>query len=408
MSETFECPTCGYRWQQGQHGGHSCSDRLLQQLKDAQIELNSVLVDWNAIVSASGSKTHGGAVGHVAQMRAELEAVKAEREELKNELGGWEATIRSYVPEKYNANETALCAVENYISDLNHDLDSLRAHIEAAEKQEPCAEITMSCGQFPHKFAFFYNIKSMDIGAKLYALPPMPAQQPLKYTNDGALAECPCCGSLDVGGAHDTVHCYKCGLTIKKPPPLKNACDAWNKRAYANAKRLPMVERNLMRNLVDRVWMHVTESENVPSTKTADELIDLLLSEYSHHCNLKTISDIQAERDSLRARIEAAEKQEPFACYVGEGFLKYPAMNIASIKKAAKKFGYEFAELYKLPPMPAQQPNWKAEAKRAFWAGLEMGAAFGACAIPPKWEEYIAKRESEMAQSNDFESGSGE
>ena len=234
MSETFECPTCGYRWQQGQHGGHSCSDRLLQQLKDAKIELNSVLVDWNAIVSASGSKTHGGAVGHVAQTRAELEAVKAEREELKNELGGWEATIRSYVPEKYNANETALCAVENYISDLNHDLDSLRAHIEAAEKQEP------------------------------------------------------------------------------------------------------------------------------------------------------------------------------FACYVGEGFIKYPAMNIASIKKAAKKFGYEFAELYKLPPMPAQQPNWKAEAKRAFWAGLEMGAAFGACAILPKWEEYIAKRESEMAQSNDFESGDGE
>lgn len=53
----------------------------------------------------------------------------------------------------------------------------------------------------------------------------------LRYTNDGALAECPCCGSLDVGGAHHTVHCYRCGLKIEKPGPLQNACDAWNKRA---------------------------------------------------------------------------------------------------------------------------------------------------------------------------------
>lgn len=46
------------------------------------------------------------------------------------------------------------------------------------------------------------------------------------------------------------------------------------------AQQLLMADRNLMRNLVDRVWMHVTESENVPSTKTADELIDGLLGEY--------------------------------------------------------------------------------------------------------------------------------
>lgn len=111
----------------------------------------------------------------------ELEAVKAERDALKDELGGWESTLRSLVADKYNENETALDAVGNYVSDLNHDLDS------------------------------------------------------------------------------------------------------------------------------------------------------------------------------LRARIEAAKKQEPFACYVGEGFIKYPAMNIASIKKAAEKFGYEFAELYTLPPVPAQE-----------------------------------------------------
>lgn len=52
----------------------------------------------------------------------------------------------------------------------------------------------------------------------------------VRYTSDGALAECPCCGSLDVGGAHDTVHCYRCGLSITKRPPLKNAIDAWNMR----------------------------------------------------------------------------------------------------------------------------------------------------------------------------------
>lgn len=57
----------------------------------------------------------------------------------------------------------------------------------------------------------------------------------MRYTNDRALAECPCCGSLDVGGVHDTVNCYRCGLTITKKPPLKNAIDAWNKRALYTA-----------------------------------------------------------------------------------------------------------------------------------------------------------------------------
>jgi hypothetical protein len=55
----------------------------------------------------------------------------------------------------------------------------------------------------------------------------------LRYTSDGALAECPCCGSLDVGGAHNTVHCYTCDLTIKRVGPLQNAIDAWNRRTGA-------------------------------------------------------------------------------------------------------------------------------------------------------------------------------
>lgn len=63
----------------------------------------------------------------------------------------------------------------------------------------------------------------------------------LRYTFDGALAECPCCGSLDVGGAHDTVHCQSCGLTVSRPRPLQNAIDAWNTRT-ARAHPAPDVQ----------------------------------------------------------------------------------------------------------------------------------------------------------------------
>lgn len=55
----------------------------------------------------------------------------------------------------------------------------------------------------------------------------------LRFTHDGALAECPCCGSLDVGGAGQTVHCQHCGLQLHKEGPLQNAIDAWNTRAGA-------------------------------------------------------------------------------------------------------------------------------------------------------------------------------
>jgi len=51
-----------------------------------------------------------------------------------------------------------------------------------------------------------------------------------RRTDGGHLAECPMCGSLDIGGATDTVNCYGCGLQITKPRPLQNAVDAWNTR----------------------------------------------------------------------------------------------------------------------------------------------------------------------------------
>lgn len=63
------------------------------------------------------------------------------------------------------------------------------------------------------------------------AEPVQPAgAQELRYTADRALAECPCCGSLDVGGVHDTVNCYGCGLTVTAPRPLQNAINKWNQR----------------------------------------------------------------------------------------------------------------------------------------------------------------------------------
>jgi len=68
----------------------------------------------------------------------------------------------------------------------------------------------------------------------LYTHPAQPVQpageQELRYTADRALAECPCCGSLDVGGVHDTVNCYGCGLTVTAPRPLQNAINKWNQR----------------------------------------------------------------------------------------------------------------------------------------------------------------------------------
>ena len=68
---------------------------------------------------------------------------------------------------------------------------------------------------------------------------PATSARPIKYTLDLTLAECPCCGSLDVGGVGGEasieevpaiVNCYSCGLQLRKRGTLKEACDAWNTR----------------------------------------------------------------------------------------------------------------------------------------------------------------------------------
>lgn len=215
MSETFECPKCGYQWQQGQHGGHSCSDRLLQQLKDVMTERNSILADWNAIVSASGSKTHGGAVGHVAQMRAELEAVKSELITLKRYLAqrkqefDWaiyanaelvalkterDALNKSLEIERIRLAACGVVAMSDTPESLEKSLDmhddyksascsdverrvreciELRARIEAAENQEPYGYD--SCGDLIYRKED--GLKSPNPIA-LYSFPPMHDKQP--------------------------------------------------------------------------------------------------------------------------------------------------------------------------------------------------------------------------------------
>lgn len=36
-----ECPDCGYTWLHGQHGGHSCKDRLLAKIAEQARDIAS-------------------------------------------------------------------------------------------------------------------------------------------------------------------------------------------------------------------------------------------------------------------------------------------------------------------------------------------------------------------------------
>jgi len=66
---------------------------------------------------------------------------------------------------------------------------------------------------------------------------------------DYVLKSCPCCGSYDVGGVHDTVNCYKCGLKVSAKQPLQTAIDLWNTRqAEANQLEIQRL-RDALRTL---------------------------------------------------------------------------------------------------------------------------------------------------------------
>jgi hypothetical protein len=89
------------------------SDRALaaeQKLKEAQEELSMVLSDWNAIVKASGAKTNGTAIAHVASLRAEIERlVKENHNEINCRV----------------ANQDAVRACNREIAELRVQLQSL-------------------------------------------------------------------------------------------------------------------------------------------------------------------------------------------------------------------------------------------------------------------------------------------
>ena len=55
-------------------------DDLKAQLAEQVDERDRILADWNEIVRVSGSKTHGGAIGHVANLVAQLAERTRERD----------------------------------------------------------------------------------------------------------------------------------------------------------------------------------------------------------------------------------------------------------------------------------------------------------------------------------------
>lgn len=46
--ETHTCCTCGHQWKHGQHGGHSCSDRLLAHIAEMNERLIERTEDYRA------------------------------------------------------------------------------------------------------------------------------------------------------------------------------------------------------------------------------------------------------------------------------------------------------------------------------------------------------------------------
>lgn len=112
------------------------------------------------------------------------------------------------------------------------------------------------------------------------AIKALQAADPLRYAApDCRIAECPCCGSLDVGGAHDTVHCQSCGLSITCPRPLQNAIDAWNTRKALPcppAKASGMEERlaEIVSRMLNTLWSGKSKAERVQLIKDAQNTLE--------------------------------------------------------------------------------------------------------------------------------------
>lgn len=52
--EFHQCPDCGYKWRHGQHGGHSCKNRLIKQRDELLAALKDMHGGWRYIRSSYG------------------------------------------------------------------------------------------------------------------------------------------------------------------------------------------------------------------------------------------------------------------------------------------------------------------------------------------------------------------
>lgn len=179
MSETFECPKCGYQWPKGAHGGHSCSDLLLKKLEEVKAERDKFKYVPGVMRCA---KCEFQCIKSVINMSTgSITAGNSDPEKCPNGCGplwrmSWEDFSRDHAQ-----------AAEKYVKELRSceaERDALRARIEDAEKQEPASKdlirdvflrngftIKEGCDDLKdYVFNAAFELLSL-------ALPPMPVQQ---------------------------------------------------------------------------------------------------------------------------------------------------------------------------------------------------------------------------------------
>ena len=62
MSQKSKCCTCGFEWETGKNGSHSCAETLLKQIAGLQDRIgnaNMVIIDLKASLRASLNSSSG-------------------------------------------------------------------------------------------------------------------------------------------------------------------------------------------------------------------------------------------------------------------------------------------------------------------------------------------------------------
>ncbi len=52
--ELHTCPDCGYQWKHGQHGGHSCVDRLVKEIAKLKSERDELIKALDSVADELG------------------------------------------------------------------------------------------------------------------------------------------------------------------------------------------------------------------------------------------------------------------------------------------------------------------------------------------------------------------